>query len=47
LRERLVAQTLAGNSLSENLDRLALEVASKKRDPYSAVDELLKKVSRQ
>jgi LAO/AO transport system kinase len=41
LRERLVAQTLAGNFVSEKLDRLAAEVASKKRDPYSAVDELL------
>jgi LAO/AO transport system kinase len=41
LRERLVAQALAGNSVSEKLDRLAAEVASKKRDPYSAVDELL------
>jgi LAO/AO transport system kinase len=47
LRERLVAQTLAGNSVSEKLDRLAVEVASKKRDPYSAVDELLKSVSGQ
>ena len=41
LRERLVTQTLAGDSASEKLDRLAAEVASKKRDPYSAVDELL------
>jgi LAO/AO transport system kinase len=43
LRERLVAQTLNGASASEKLDRLAAEVASKKRDPYSAVDELLAK----
>src|SRR6266481_456403 len=42
LRERLVAQTLAGDSASEKLDRLAAEVAGKKRDPSSAVDELLK-----
>jgi LAO/AO transport system kinase len=42
LRERLLAQTLNGNSASEKLDRLATEVASKKRDPYSAVDELMK-----
>jgi LAO/AO transport system kinase len=47
LRERLVAQALAGNSVSEKLDRLAAEVASKKRDPYSAVDELIKSVSSQ
>ncbi len=42
LRERLVAQALAGDSVSEKLDRLAAEVASKERDPYSAVDELIK-----
>ena len=42
LRERLVAQTLNGDAASEKLDRLAAEVAGKKRDPYSAVDELLK-----
>src|ERR1051326_7146157 len=43
LRERLVAQTLNGNSASEKLDKLAEEVAAKLRDPYSAVDELLAK----
>jgi LAO/AO transport system kinase len=43
LRERLVAQTLSSDSASERLDSLAAEVASKKRDPYSAVDELLGK----
>src|SRR6185437_7379183 len=42
LRERLVAQTLNGNSASEKLDQLAQEVAAKSRDPYSAVDELIK-----
>ena len=42
LRERLVAQTLSSDSASERLESLAAEVASKKRDPYSAVDELLK-----
>jgi LAO/AO transport system kinase len=42
LRERLVAQTLASDSASEKLDRLAGEVASRQRDPYSAVEELLK-----
>jgi len=45
LRERLVTQTLNGDGASEKLDRLAAEVATKKRDPYSAVDELLKTVS--
>ena len=42
LRERLVAQALNGDAASEKLDHLAAEVAAKKRDPYSAVDELLK-----
>jgi LAO/AO transport system kinase len=45
LRERLVAQILDGNQASEKLERLAAEVATKKRDPYSAVDELIKSVS--
>jgi GTPase len=42
LRERLVAETLGGNHASEKLDRLAEEVATKQRDPYSAVEELMK-----
>ncbi|MEK6280965.1 MAG: methylmalonyl Co-A mutase-associated GTPase MeaB [Acidobacteriota bacterium] len=42
LRERLVAQTLESDSASEKLDRLAGEVASRQRDPYSAVEELMK-----
>ena len=41
LRERLVAQTLESASASEKLDRLAGEVASRQRDPYSAVEEIL------
>jgi LAO/AO transport system kinase len=41
LRERLVARTLETDSASEKLDRLAGEVASRQRDPYSAVEELL------
>lgn len=41
LRERLVAQTLESESASENLDRLAGEVASRRRDPYSAVEEIM------
>ncbi|HSQ24515.1 MAG TPA: methylmalonyl Co-A mutase-associated GTPase MeaB [Pyrinomonadaceae bacterium] len=44
LRERLVSETLSGNSASEKLDRLAADVANKQRDPYSAVEELLKAV---
>jgi len=42
LRERLVAQTLESDSASEMLDRLAGEVASKQRDPYSAVEEIMR-----
>ena len=41
LRERLVAQTLESDSASEKLDRLAGEVASRQRDAYSAVEELI------
>ena len=41
LRERLLAQTLESDSASEQLDRLAGEVASRQRDPYSAVEEIL------
>jgi LAO/AO transport system kinase len=45
LRERLVSQTLEADSASEKLDRLAAEVASRRRDPYSAVEELMGNVS--
>jgi LAO/AO transport system kinase len=41
LRERLVAQTLESDSAAAKLDRLAGEVASRQRDPYSAVEELM------
>ena len=41
LRERLVARTLASESASDRLDRLSGEVASRQRDPYSAVEELI------
>jgi LAO/AO transport system kinase len=41
LRERLVARTLSSESASERLDQLAREVASRERDPYSAVEELI------
>jgi LAO/AO transport system kinase len=44
LRERLLVQALNENSASETLDRLASEVASKKRDPYSAVEEIMRTV---
>ncbi|MEP6706010.1 MAG: methylmalonyl Co-A mutase-associated GTPase MeaB [Pyrinomonadaceae bacterium] len=45
LQERLVAQTLNRESASETLDQLASEVAMKQRDPYSAVEELMKQRS--
>lgn len=43
LRERLVARTLAAESASDRLDQLAREVATRERDPYSAVEELIAK----
>jgi LAO/AO transport system kinase len=42
LRERLVSRTLESESASERLDLLADEVARRERDPYSAVEELMK-----
>ncbi len=42
LRERLLARTLDSDSASEKLDRLTNEVARRQRDPYSAVEELIK-----
>lgn len=43
LRERLLADTMNGDSVTQKLDRLAEQVAAKQRDPYSAVDELIKR----
>ena len=42
LRERLVSRTLDSDSASERLDLLVDEVARRQRDPYSAVEELIK-----
>ena len=42
LRDHLLDQTLQTNEANEKLEMLAGEVASKQRDPYSAVEELLK-----
>lgn len=42
LREQLVAETLGVDGASNKLERLASEVATKQRDPYSAVEELMK-----
>jgi LAO/AO transport system kinase len=41
LRERLIERTLGKNGASEKLEMLAAEVAAKRRDPYSAVDEII------
>jgi LAO/AO transport system kinase len=41
LQERLLNDVLNRNGTSEKLDRLALEIAEKKNNPYSAVEEIL------
>ncbi|HYN84425.1 MAG TPA: methylmalonyl Co-A mutase-associated GTPase MeaB [Pyrinomonadaceae bacterium] len=41
LRERLLARALDAEGAHEQLDALAREVADKRRDPYSAVDEFI------
>src|SRR5438876_2362552 len=42
LRERLLSRTLDSDSASERLGRLTEEVASRQRDPYSAVEEIIR-----
>ena len=41
LQERLLADLLSENGTSEKLDLFAAEIAVKKKDPYSAIDEIL------
>lgn len=41
LRERLLAKVVGSPESSATLDRLADEVATRRRDPYSAVDEII------
>lgn len=41
LQERLLSDLLNRNGTGEKLERLALEIAGKQKDPYSAVEELL------
>jgi LAO/AO transport system kinase len=41
LRERLLARALSGDGAEAQLDALAAEVADKRRDPYSAVEEFI------
>ena len=42
LQERLLADVMNKNGTSKKLEEFAIEVAEKKLDPYSAVEELLK-----
>lgn len=42
LQEKLLADVLNRNGTSEKLERLAQEIAEKKNNPYSAVEEILK-----
>jgi LAO/AO transport system kinase len=42
LQEKLLSDVLNRNGTSEKLDRLAQEIAEKKNDPYSAIEEILK-----
>ena len=46
LQERLLSDLLRKNGTGEKIDRLAAEIAEKKSDPYSAVEELLQKPGR-
>jgi LAO/AO transport system kinase len=47
LRETLVARVIRHNGTDARLDVLAREVADKRRDPYSAVEEIMKVSSEQ
>jgi LAO/AO transport system kinase len=46
LRERLLANAIGSPSTSSDLERLADEVATRRRDPYSAVDEIIRGLGR-
>lgn len=46
LRERLLADAISSQSSSAALERLADEVATRRRDPYSAVDEIIRGLGR-
>jgi LAO/AO transport system kinase len=41
LQERLLADVLSRNGTSEKIDKLAQEIAEKRNNPYSAVEEIL------
>ena len=42
VRERLLNDLMKMNGAAEKLDRLALEIAEKKTNPYAAVEEIVK-----
>jgi LAO/AO transport system kinase len=42
LQEKLLADVLSRNGSAEKIEKLAREIAEKKCDPYSAVEEILK-----
>ena len=42
LQEKLLADVLNRNGTNEKIEKLALEIAEKKNDPYTAVEEILK-----
>jgi LAO/AO transport system kinase len=42
IREKLLSDLMRKNGIAEKLDKLALEIAEKKTNPYSAVEEILK-----
>jgi LAO/AO transport system kinase len=44
LQEELLARALNRDSAAEKLESLALEIAEKRRDPYSAVEEIIGKL---
>ncbi|HEX8422707.1 MAG TPA: hypothetical protein VF634_04810, partial [Pyrinomonadaceae bacterium] len=47
LREELVTRAMSRDGAGAQLDALAAEVSEKRRDPYSAVEELMKGNSNQ
>lgn len=42
IREKLLADLMSKNGTAEKLDKLSLEIAEKRNNPYSAVEEILK-----
>lgn len=44
LQETLLQRVLRSNGTSEKVEKLALEIAEKRRDPYSAIEEILRTI---